>query len=86
VRVERRELSARITVSDEGPGIPADEQPRIFEKFYRLDPGQRSGVAGTGLGLYIARELADRMGGRVGLLHRSRGSTFYVDVPLARAP
>jgi two-component system sensor histidine kinase SenX3 len=83
MRVEQRELSARITVADEGPGIAPDEQQRIFEKFYRLDPAQRSGVAGTGLGLYIARELADRIGGRVGLLQRGRGSTFYVDVPLA---
>jgi two-component system sensor histidine kinase SenX3 len=83
VRVERRDLSARITVSDEGPGIPAAEQEAIFEKFYRLDPDQRSGVGGTGLGLYIARELVDRMGGRIGLLRRERGATFYIDLPLA---
>jgi PAS domain S-box-containing protein len=80
---EARELTARITISDEGPGIPPAEQERIFEKFHRLDPAQRSGVGGTGLGLYIARELAERMDGRVGLLRRARGATFYVDVPLA---
>ncbi|HET8527430.1 MAG TPA: ATP-binding protein [Gaiellaceae bacterium] len=81
--VETRELAARITISDEGPGIPPGEQERIFEKFYRLDPAQSSGVGGTGLGLYIARELVERMDGRVGLLRRDGGATFYVDVPLA---
>ena len=80
---EARELTARITVSDEGPGIPPAEHERIFEKFYRLDPHQQSGVGGTGLGLYIARELVERMEGRIGLLRRGRGTTFYVDVPLA---
>jgi PAS domain S-box-containing protein len=80
---EARELTARITVSDEGPGIPPGEQERIFEKFYRLDPQQQSGVGGTGLGLYVARELVERMDGRIGLLRREHGATFYVDVPLA---
>jgi PAS domain S-box-containing protein len=81
VAIARRDLSVRITVSDEGPGIPAGERDRIFEKFYRLDPDQTSGVSGTGLGLYIARELVERMGARIGLLGRERGATFYVDVP-----
>jgi signal transduction histidine kinase len=81
VAVERRDLSGRILVGDEGPGIPAAERERIFEKFYRLDPDQRSGVSGTGLGLYIARELVDRMGGRIGLLGSERGATFYVELP-----
>jgi PAS domain S-box-containing protein len=83
VTLEEREVTARITVADEGPGIPANDQKRVFEKFFRLDPAQRSGVGGTGLGLYIARELAERMGGRIGLLARERGTTVYVDVPLA---
>ena len=83
VVVEARELAGRIVVSDDGPGIPAAERERIFEKFYRLDPDQRSGVSGTGLGLYIARELVDRMGGRIGLLGSDAGATFYVDLPAA---
>jgi PAS domain S-box-containing protein len=83
VAVAERDFLARITVSDEGPGIPASERDRVFEKFFRLDPAQRSGVGGTGLGLYIARELTQRMGGRIGFLPRERGATFFVDVPLA---
>jgi PAS domain S-box-containing protein len=81
-----REVAVRITVSDDGPGIPEGDRDRIFEKFFRLDPAQRSGVGGTGLGLYIARELIQRMDGRIGLLSRERGTTFFVDLPRAEAP
>jgi two-component system phosphate regulon sensor histidine kinase PhoR len=52
-----------IAVRDAGAGIPLDEQERIFEKFYRSDPELARAPSGTGLGLYIAHELADRMGG-----------------------
>ena len=57
--------TVKIAVADEGPGIPRDEQERIFERFYRLDPAMASGVGGTGLGLYIARRLVEQMGGRL---------------------
>jgi signal transduction histidine kinase len=63
--------------------VPEAERERIFEKFHRLDPAQRGGVGGTGLGLYIARELARRMGGRIGVLDGAT-SAFYVDLPRAR--
>jgi PAS domain S-box-containing protein len=81
--VAPREFMARFTVTDEGPGIPPAEHAHVFEKFYRLDPQLQSGVGGTGLGLYIARELVERMHGRIGLLPRASGTTFFVDVPLA---
>jgi PAS domain S-box-containing protein len=81
-----REITVRITVSDDGPGIPEPDRDRVFEKFFRLDPAQRSGVGGTGLGLYVARELTQRMDGRIGLLPRGRGTTFFVDLPRAEAP
>ena len=64
-------------------GIPFPVRARVFEKFYRLDPSQTGGIGGTGLGLYIARELVTRMGGRIGLVPRERGATFYVDLPAA---
>ncbi|MFN2470456.1 MAG: sensor histidine kinase [Gaiellaceae bacterium] len=67
----------RIDVCDEGAGVPESERELVFEKFYRLDPQMRSGVGGTGLGLYIARELALRMGGRLELQSApGAGSTF----------
>ena len=74
---------ARFIVADNGPGVPASEQDRIFEKFYRLDPYQHGGVGGTGLGLYIAKELVDRMDGRIGLTPRDGGTSVFVDLPLA---
>ena len=80
-----REVTVRLTVSDNGPGIPEADRDRVFDKFFRLDPAQRSGVGGTGLGLYIARELTQRMDGRIGLLPRDRGTTFFVDLPRAEA-
>ena len=59
------------------------EQRRIFEKFYRLDPDLTRGVGGTGLGLYICREVIRRMGGRIWVQSREgRGSTFFFDLPL----
>jgi PAS domain S-box-containing protein len=74
-----------IDVADEGLGIPADEHERIFEKFYRLDPQQTHGVGGSGLGLYICRELVERMNGRLTVESEpGRGSTFTVELPVRR--
>jgi signal transduction histidine kinase len=69
-------------VRDNGRGIPREEQSRIFEKFYRLDPDMRHGIGGTGLGLYICRELVRRVDGRIWVESDGRsGSTFVVEIP-----
>jgi PAS domain S-box-containing protein len=84
VHVEERENGLRIAVRDEGLGIPHGEQQLIFGKFYRVDPQLTRGVGGTGLGLYICRELVRRMEGRLSVSSREgQGSTFVVDLPLA---
>jgi len=76
--------TVQFFVRDEGLGIPPDEQAQIFEKFYRLDPGMTRGVGGTGLGLYICRELVERMGGRISVESAAgAGSTFTFDLPSA---
>jgi PAS domain S-box-containing protein len=77
----------RFAVRDEGLGVPPGEHRRIFEKFYRLDPDLNRGVGGTGLGLYISRELLDRMGGRIWVESEGAGtgSTFLAELPLAAA-
>ena len=74
----------RFSVRDRGLGIPPTEHTRIFEKFYRLDPDLTRGVGGTGLGLYICREIVRRMEGRIWVESRpGAGSTFTFELPLA---
>jgi PAS domain S-box-containing protein len=63
ILVEQAGGRCEMEVSDEGLGIPSSEREKIFEKFYRLDPQQTTGVGGSGLGLYICRELVERMNG-----------------------
>ena len=73
-----------VTVRDEGLGIAEPELDRIFEKFYRVDPHMTRGVSGSGLGLYICRELIRRMGGASAVESEvGKGSTFFVLLPLA---
>jgi signal transduction histidine kinase len=77
----------RFEVSDCGDGIPRDEQQRIFEKFYRLETHLGAGLRGTGLGLYICRELVHRMHGRIGVeSNGGRGTTFWVELPRHETP
>ena len=74
----------RFAVVDTGLGIPAAEHRRIFEKFYRLDPDMTRGIGGTGLGLYICRELVRRMDGKIWVESKpGEGSTFFVELPAA---
>jgi PAS domain S-box-containing protein len=82
IGVEPRDTEVRFHVKDEGMGIPPEEQARVFEKFYRLDPQMTRGVGGTGLGLYICEELVGRMGGRIWVEgNEDKGSTFFFDLP-----
>jgi PAS domain S-box-containing protein len=84
VRVEVADGQIVIAVGDEGRGIALADQERIFEKFYRADPQLQFAPSGTGLGLYIARELTRRMGGSLDVTSEpGRGSTFTVALPRA---
>jgi PAS domain S-box-containing protein len=84
VRIEAQQGRMRFSVRDRGLGVPPAEQARIFDKFYRLDPHLTRGVGGTGLGLYICRELIRRMGGRIWVASgEGPGSTFFFELPLA---
>lgn len=84
VRLEPDDGWMRFSVTDEGLGIPHEEHDRIFEKFHRLDPNMTHGVGGTGLGLYISRELVERMDGRIWVdSEPGRGTTFTFELPLA---
>jgi PAS domain S-box-containing protein len=86
VGVEVADGEIFIAVGDEGRGIAMADRERIFEKFYRADPQLRHAPSGTGLGLYIARELTQRMGGSLAVTSEpGRGSTFTVALPRAES-
>jgi signal transduction histidine kinase len=82
VAVARGPDGVRISVSDQGPGIPPDEIPMLFQKFNRL-PGSR-GVQGTGLGLFICRSIVEAHGGKICVESEpGRGTTFRFVLPPA---
>jgi signal transduction histidine kinase len=86
VRLQPRDGKLRFSVRDSGQGIPSEEHDRVFEKFYRLDPDMTQGVGGTGLGLYICRELVEGMDGRIWLESElGEGSTFNFELPVANS-
>ena len=71
-----------ISITDSGIGIPAEDQPHLFQKFYRVDNSETREIGGTGLGLYLCRRLAETMGGRVWAESEfKKGSTFHLEIP-----
>ena len=74
---------AEVTVTDNGIGIPLDQQERIFERFYRVDPSRSRDTGGTGLGLSIVKHAANNHGGEVKVFSRPNlGSTFTLSIPI----
>ena len=73
-------------VADTGPGIPPDELPQIFERFYRADKARARETGGSGLGLTIVQRLVEMQGGRIWASSAvGRGATFHVALPAAAA-
>jgi PAS domain S-box-containing protein len=71
-----------ISVKDTGIGIPTEDLPHLFQKFYRVDNSDTREIGGTGLGLYLARHLAEALGGHLNVTSTyGEGSTFTVDLP-----
>jgi PAS domain S-box-containing protein len=85
VGARRNADRVEVRVVDEGMGIPAAEREWIFRKFYRAESAARDGAAGTGLGLFIAKELVNAMGGRIWVDSKEgEGSSFAFELPVAR--
>ena len=69
-------------VKDTGPGIPAEDIPHLFQKFYRVDNSSTRSIGGTGLGLFICRKIIELYGGRIWVESVfGEGSTFYINLP-----
>ncbi len=87
VELERDAASARIVVEDDGPGIPEEEQERIFELFYRLGSELRRETQGVGIGLSIAKHIVEAHGGRIDVdSSPGTGSGFTIVLPVAEEP
>jgi signal transduction histidine kinase len=85
VRVTVEREGARVSVSDDGMGIPEDDQKKIFDKFFR-GPEAAATIGGTGLGLAVAREIVASHGGTISVVSEpGAGATFTVELPLAVA-
>ena len=73
----------RLSVSDEGKGVPKKYKERVFERFYRIDKGRSTEKGGTGLGLSISKNLALMMGYSVGVeSNKPKGATFFIDIKI----
>jgi len=84
VSAKRVEKELELSVTDNGEGIPARDQPAVFERFYRVDKSRARKTGGSGLGLTIARRLVEAHGGSIGVRSEpGKGSRFWFTVPLA---
>jgi signal transduction histidine kinase len=77
------EGEVRITVEDDGVGIPDEYAERVFDRFYQVDAGNRRRFGGVGLGLYIVRQLVEAQGGRVAVVPRGHGACLDLRLPAA---
>jgi signal transduction histidine kinase len=83
VNLQRQGRDARFTVTDNGPGIPKENLPHIFDRFYRVDKARSREKGGTGLGLSIVHQLVLLHGGAINVeSEEGRGATFIVELPL----
>ena len=81
ISLERQAEGIHVSVADTGIGVPAKDNGRVYERFYRGSNAQQAGARGLGLGLYVTREIARQTGGRVWHESGDGGTVFHVVVP-----
>lgn len=87
VTITKEDADMRVCVRDDGMGISAGNQERIFERFYRVDKGRSKTMGGTGLGLSIVKHITEFYGGTIQLQSEpAKGSTFTITIPIERKP
>ena len=87
VLVGSRAAAARIEVLDDGPGVDANDMSHVFDRFYQADPSRDRASGTSGLGLAIARAIAQAHGGRVGAESRPEGGArFWLEIPATPSP
>jgi signal transduction histidine kinase len=86
VRVETTDRQAIVSVRDTGCGIPEEDRPHLFERFYRVDKARARASGGNGLGLAICKSIVDAHGGTLGFeTQLGRGTTFWIRLPALSA-
>jgi signal transduction histidine kinase len=79
--------SARLSIADTGIGIPKESLPKIFSKFYRAENAQKLEPNGSGLGLYITKNIIEKHGGKIHIeSQEKRGTTFIINIPINISP
>ncbi len=81
---ERRASEVRVSVCNSGPGIPPEDLPHVFERFYRVEKSRAAGRGGAGIGLAIVKETVRGFGGAVGVESRAGRTEFWFSLPSAR--
>jgi two-component system sensor histidine kinase VicK len=83
IRVERRDGTILLAVSDEGIGIPAAAQAQLFQPYFRANNATANQIGGFGIGLYLAKEIVNRHGGTIEVAsNEGRGTTFTLSFPV----
>lgn len=87
VRAEDDGMEVRVSVKDQGIGIPRSAQKQMFRKFFRADNAAKSVITGTGLGLYVVKSIIELHGGKIWFeSEENKGTTFFFTIPLSGAP
>ncbi len=83
---QKENNTVHVSVLDQGPGIPPEDLPHLFERFYRGDKSRARKSGGTGLGLAIAKALVESHGGRIWAENTPEGARFHFSLPLDNTP